>query len=535
MEGSALERAVRERSWEWLVDAAARLQVAFELTDERLAPMLPPGPGSSAAALRHVLSSDAALRAAVLHAGRSPIPVSVDGFDAIALQPLDGLVLIVAQAAAEQSPAHDRQALSAIGRWLADAIAQTLEEPPDSPGDEAYRIRALRRMLADTLPRGSVRRLGGAFVEAVGVWNAIGVRIYVSGVNGRLIHYVSPIGASASSTPSELEPDAVPADDRLTRLGRSDRDRLGFTSEPGDVFVRRIRTERDVNWLLVFSGAIDEREQVRLALCADIFRELLVGVLSAQVSHLVGDIAAQELPANGTLPGAVETVVQRIADAVQGTQAALAFENSGRRKLETGNTGLLENAERYHADRVMLTRTSGDSTMTLTIARDGAPFATFERTLVEAGAAALHARLHELVHRWTGPERRARFRSLPEMFDELAADAVRDGQAASFVVLSAARGLPQAALVAFLGRIRGELRPGDYAAILSDREIGVLLCGATSEGAAVVSARLRRVDIADDITGEIVHPSIGVSTCSPDMPVNGSLVAAARLDAAFAR
>lgn len=51
MEPSDLERAVGERSWEWLADLPRRLNVVIEVIDDRHGPMFPAGstPGAAAA------------------------------------------------------------------------------------------------------------------------------------------------------------------------------------------------------------------------------------------------------------------------------------------------------------------------------------------------------------------------------------------------------------------------------------------------------------------------------------------------------
>ena len=62
----------------------------------------------------------------------------------------------------------------------------------------------------------------------------------------------------------------------------------------------------------------------------------------------------------------------------------------------------------------------------------------------------------------------------------------------------------------------------------------MLLCGASADQAATVSARLRNLLESDDTNGE-VHPNIGMTTRAPDTPFEGSLVGAARASAASTR
>ena len=68
--------------------------------------------------------------------------------------------------------------------------------------------------------------------------------------------------------------------------------------------------------------------------------------------------------------------------------------------------------------------------------------------------------------------------------------------------------------------------------MLNDREIAVLLYGASAEQAALVSARLEQLLESRSGAPGSVPPSIGVITRVPDSPFEGSLVAAARASAA---
>jgi hypothetical protein len=118
------------------------------------------------------------------------------------------------------------------------------------------------------------------------------------------------------------------------------------------------------------------------------------------------------------------------------------------------------------------------------------------------------------------------------VFDQLATDAVAAGQHASMIVMTidaamAAPGL----LPSWVARIRARLRAGDRAGMLNDREIAVLLYGASADQAATISSRLEQMLDSRDASG-FTPPLIGVFTREPDLPFEGSLVAAARASAA---
>jgi GGDEF domain-containing protein len=83
-------------------------------------------------------------------------------------------------------------------------------------------------------------------------------------------------------------------------------------------------------------------------------------------------------------------------------------------------------------------------------------------------------------------------------------------------------------LPAWVGKIRAQLRAGDFAGILSEREIAVLLCGASAEHANSVSARLKRVFRSDEDADVFLQATIGMTTRSPESSAGGSIVGAAR-------
>jgi len=87
-------------------------------------------------------------------------------------------------------------------------------------------------------------------------------------------------------------------------------------------------------------------------------------------------------------------------------------------------------------------------------------------------------------------------------------------------------------LPSWVARIRARLRAGDRAGMLNDREIAVLLYGASADQAALVSTRLEQMLESRGGTPGFIPPAIGVTTRLPDSPFEGSLVAAARASAA---
>ncbi len=531
-----LEGAVNQQSWGWLFDLPRRLNVVIEVVDGRHAPVFPAGTTSAAAAMRRMLSTDPVLVSAISAAMHSkiPQPVSLDAFEAVCfgLAPT-GVLVLARELASVESAAECRQDLELIGSWLTGAIEATVAGPPNGIGIEPYRMASLQRILNEALARGSVRNVVGAFVEALGVWDDVRVRGYAAGANGGFFQYVSPMGTLATSIPAELDEALVPGDSRMVRLSRDEIDRLGLASEAGEMLVQRVFTGGDVTWLLVFSGTIDGAEQVRLTLYSDMLRESLNDVIRATTNRLVAAVTRQQ-PLDDQIEGAAEAALMELTAAVGGYEAGLVVTAGGRQALAVGNTDLFMALERPSPpDRLLATFSDAGSVSRAVITRESTPFAAFEREIVRAGLAAVHPWLQMALRRSNLSERRRRVRPVDALLEQLAADAVHDGRQALVVVISVdAKMLRPGLMQAWLGKIRTQTRAYDFAGILSDSEIALLLCDASPSQAGVVCARIRQLFEADESAGIRIRPAIGVTSCSPESGLEGSVVQAARAHAA---
>src|SRR5207247_3599393 len=83
-----------------------------------------------------------------------------------------------------------------------------------------------------------------------------------------------------------------------------------------------------------------------------------------------------------------------------------------------------------------------------------------------------------------------------------------------------------------LAKLRGRLRAWDFAGVLTASEIAVLLRDTTADQAAAVTARLQALLESEESAGTIVRPTIGLITRSAGSGLVGSMVRAARDDAA---
>jgi hypothetical protein len=534
-----LEDAVNQQSWGWLFDLPPRLNVVIEVVDARHAPLFPAGPTPAAAAVRGMLSTDPVLVSAISAAMHSKIaqPVSLDAFEAVCfgLAPT-GVLVLARELANVESAAECRQDLESIGSWLTGAIETTVTSPPNAISAEPYRMASLRRILSDAMARGSVRNVVGAFVEALGVWDDVRVRGYAAGASGGFFQYVSPVGTLPTALPAELDDALVPRDSRMVRLSREEIGRLGLASEPGDMLIQRVFTGIDVAWLLVFSGTIDGREQVRLTLYSDMLRESLNEVIATATNRLVAGVTRQQ-PLNEPIEDAAQAALGQLTAAVTGYEAALVVTAGGRQALAVGNTDLFMAHEGpLSPDQLLVTFSDAGSDSRAVITRESTPFTAFEREIVRAGLATVHPWLQMALLQSNLSERRRRVRPVDALLEQLAADAVHDGRQALVVVISVdAKVLRPGLMQTWLGKIRTQTRAYDFAGILSDSEIALLLCDASAGQAGVVSARIRRLLEADDSAGVLIRPAIGVTSCSPEAALEGSVVQAARAHAAAFR
>ena len=529
-----LESAVNRQSWEWLLDLTPRLDIIVEVVDSHGTPVFPVGSTEEAAAFRTALTApDSSLQAAIADApSKKPVFLSVGTLQAVCSGLVAGGALFVARNLTGAEPVEEcRQDLESIASWLAGAIEASLAQT-SSMSVESYRIVSFRRILREATARGSIRKVVGAFVEALSVWDDVRVRCYIAGANGGYLSYGSTLTTLPSSA-DRLGEAVAPPHGRIVRLSRADVDRLGLISEPGDTLIQRVLVG-DIAWLLVFSGMIDDREQVRLRLYSDILRESLSDVVTMMTSRLVAEVTRYQRPVNETPETTAQTALDQLIAAVNGQRGAMSVATTGGRQiLAVGNADLSVPPDQPWRHRLEVKSSNADSMVTAVFEREQGAFTAFEREIALAGVAIAHRAMQPVSQRSNDVERRRRFQPIDTVFDQLATDVIAAGRPASVIVVSVeAAAQHPGALPAWIGKIRAQLRVGDYAGILSDREIAVLLCGASATHAAMVSARLTNMLTAEDSTGAFHHPSIGMSTRAPNSSFEGSIVGVARALAA---
>jgi hypothetical protein len=535
MDHSDLDGAVARQSWEWLIDLAPRLDVIVEMVDADEVPVFPVGTTHDAASFRNVLTSgESTIHSAITDVANSKKPVffSVDSFQGVVFALNAGGMLVLARnLTAADSVEECRQDLESIGNWLADAIDASLAQT-SAISVEPYRIVSFRRILREATARGSIRKVIGAFVEALSVWDDVRVRCYIAGADGGLVQYGSSLTALPLS-PEQLDEAVVPPHGGIVRLSRAEIDRLGLVSEPGDTIMLRVLVG-DIAWLLVFSGMIDDREQVRLRVYSDILRESLSDVVMITTSRFVADVSRAPRPANGASEAVAQAALDQLTTIIGGQRGALALTTvGGKQTLAVGDTDLLESFNQTWRNRMVVKSSDVDSVMTVVLEREQAPFTAFDREIALAGMAVVHRWMQGAPQKSSEAERRRRSRPIDSVFDQVANDTIASGRQASVIVVAVdASTVRPGLLPAWVGKIRAQLRAGDFAGVLSEREIAVLLCGASEDHAAAVSARLMRMFKSNDPTGAFLRSAIGMTTRSPDSSFEDSIVGAARALAA---
>jgi hypothetical protein len=523
------ESVVSRPTLEWLLDVAPRLDIFVEMVDEHQAPVFPVGSTPHAAEFRTLLASgEPTIQSAMsdVLASRKPVFVSVETVQAVSCALASGGVLFVGRGLPVGDSVEEcRQDLESIAHWLTGAIDATLA-PTSAISVEPYRILSFRRMLREATSRGSARKVIGAFVEALSVWDDVRARCYVAGANGGFLAYGASLGA-APSTHDYLDDAVAPAHARIVRLSRIDIEDLGLISEPGDSLMLRILAG-DVAWLLLFSGMIDDREQVRLKVYSDILRESLNDAAAMATSRLVVEVSRPQRPRNEPPETSGQIALEQLMGAVGAMRGALVLTGRGKPALTVGLTELLSRSDEPSGNRLVVKSSDGDNVMAVVFEREPSPFTALDRETILAGMAVVHRWLQTGLRSSDG-ERRRRFQPIDSVFDQLATNAVATGRHASVIVMSIDPAAGRDGLLASsVGKIRALLRAGDFAGVLSDREIAVLLCGASSDHAALVSARLMKMLKSGDSTGAFLNSAIGMTTRSPGSSFEGSLVGAAR-------
>ena len=270
-EPSAFETAVRERSWDWLLELRRRLKVDLQLVDKRNVALLPFTAPSSGVSVSVLLEqNEPALRTAVAYAlqQRQPQTLALQNLQvaalALSLEPNASGALVIARA---QNPGQDAEAargqLQLVGSWLSTAIEAHLQSPPAFHASGITRLSPLARLLAQAAERESDRELIRLFGEAVAVWHDIDVSGYIEVDDETFVRDVTLPGTTTTERPATIPAVGLPDSPELMLLPQGHLDRFGLPVGD-DVYVRRFRRRDGRSWLLVITGEIGAQDLQRL-------------------------------------------------------------------------------------------------------------------------------------------------------------------------------------------------------------------------------------------------------------------------------
>jgi hypothetical protein len=419
--------------------------------------------------------------------------------------------------------------------WLGRANETNPANGPSSTGGESHVMASLQRLLHEAVSRGSVRDVVGAFVETLAVWLDVEVRGYIAGTQGQFFQSVSPLGADFSAMSAELDDAAVPADMAMVRLSPSETARLGLASAARDVLIRRISTDTGASWLMVFAGTIDGHIEARLTVYSDLLRESLNDLAEETIASVVASIKQHLSLSNEPIELTAQLALDQIIAAVGAGHGALIITTAdGKQALAVGNTDLLPTSEhRAPPDRLVVQSGHDGDLMTLAVAGEGGRFTAYERDILEAAVAVLQPWARAALQRSSQADRQAVHLRFQAWIERLASQTIQEGGHASVIVISIPdMPLRPGFMETQVAKIRNQLRPSDLAGNLTDSEIAVLLRDTPADRAAAVSARLKRLLERDESAAETIQPSIGMISCSAESTLDGSMVRAARENAA---
>ncbi|HEY1302781.1 MAG TPA: hypothetical protein VGF24_04485 [Vicinamibacterales bacterium] len=539
-EPSAFETAVRERSWDWLLELRRRLKVDLQLVDKRYAPLLPftvTGPAANVSILLE--QGEPVLRTAVSTAvqSRHPQTAAVHGLQIVclglAMEPNVSGALVIARALpAGQDLDASRSQLQLVGSWLSTAIEAHLQSPPAFHASGINRLAPLARLLAQAAERESDRELVRLFGEAIAVWHDIEMSGYIEVDDETFVRDVSLPGARTTDRPPTISAVGLPdttAD--LTRLPQGHLDRFGLPVGK-EVYVRRFRRRDGRSWLLVFTGEIGAQDLQRLGAYVSLLECALALATSEASSRVMVGVSRRLTNGDDALEMRAARALEELRVEVGASSATLTIESAGAPLLRVATPEGSTHLSPPGSPRlVMVTRSERHYTTTISVARtDSLQFTPRDRDVVNAAASMFVAWAPVALRAAAGSrDRRAVPRGFHEVIERSAREALELGSPVAVVVLLVRDAVFfPGATQRWVTGMRGQLRPLDLAGTLAEGEIGLLMHDTTAHHAKAIAERLRGVVGASFGAGPIL---IGVAIRAPGSGSADGLVREARTDA----
>jgi GGDEF domain-containing protein len=414
-------------------------------------------------------------------------------------------------------------------------------EPSDAhsdDGDMLHRLTAIQRVLSQAVTRGSDRAVVSAFVEALAVCEDVEVRGYIETLEESFQLEVKLAGSAGGSPASErLQPRLLPDAVGFQRLDSEDIERFQFPAGH-DVLLTRVGDMSTVPWLLAFSGAIRQSDELRLLIYVDLLDQALRAVLSQAAARVTWSILEHLLPTSDRVEQMAQAALAALNTTVEGAGAALVvIMKTGMHVLSLGDAEVFSVPRLYGgADEIVATSTIRDQySMTLAVRRlEGHAFTRRERYLLDVAAPVFATWLSGVLQNPSyAKDRRGVLRRFDEVIERAASRAIEDGGSVSLLLFRIGDAAVRAqAIRRWVADIRGQLRSSDLAGLVSENEVAVLLADTSSDHAAIVMTRLRRQLDDSESTFGLIPAAVGLASYNAERPVAGSVLHAARADAA---
>lgn len=527
--------AVRSRSWDWLFALRKRLNVDLQLVDDAQTPLLTvSGSGAGGEALLSGEAPGVRLSISTAIRTRTPQAASVDRLQTVVVPiTLDRVVngaLLLARRTQDDKPLDKvRSELEFIGFWLTNAIEAHLQSPPPAQGD-LDRLSALNQLLSDAAAEGTDRDIVAAFIDTLAVWHDLEGYGYVETARDEYVRDVALPGADPARTPASIARSSLPELDDVSRLAKSDMDRLGFSGGE-DVLLARVG-DGPGSWLVAVAGSIQSDDPLRLGLYLSLLDQAVGRATQTATAQLLATLS------NHLLSDA-DSPEEQARHALAHVQAALGMTNAAFTVTSRTGAPLVHAGASYTA--ADLTAGSGAGRVVI-IRREPREYAMAlvgswdpdhrvtqqEHQVAQAAADLLESWVRRLVrHSHRAGDRRAVKRSFDDLLERTARDAVQSGVPVTAVVIGFGdAAIRPDAMQARVVSLREHLRGGDLVGRLDAGDVGVLLQDTAGSQAGALISRLRRLLERDGVP--LAQVVIGMASRNPGESVTGALAQEAR-------
>lgn len=537
-EPSSFEIAVRDRSWDWLLELRRRLKLDLLLVDSRPSVLLPTLSDHAARLSAMLEHGEGALLTAIGAALRERASQALDlgGMQIICVPVMTerdvcGALVVGRVSSGRQDSAASRSQLELVASWLTAAVDAHLQSPPAFQSSGLNRVVPLAQLLGQASDRESDRELIRLFGEAIAVWHDIEVSGYVETTAGTFARDVSLPGSKKGERPAVIQSVGLPDSTDLVRLPQGHLDRFGLPVND-DVYVRQFKGKDGRSWLMVFTGEIGAYDLQRIGAYVALLDLALSLSTTAFIARLSKTIGARLVSADPPETQAT-SALEELRTALGAAAATLTIESSGAQVLrvttptrasevdadtQSFRVVLVKRSERHYTTTVSLGRNESLQFTPRDHAAAGAAVAMFE-AWAPAALGGGHARR----------ERRSTPRGFTEILQRSAREALERGAPVAVVVLlirdaASLPGLTQR----WVAGIRAQLRASDLAGMLGEGEIGLLMIDSSAEQAKSITERLRAVVAGDPGQESIL---VGVAARNPGQETVEGIVQDAREDA----